>query len=323
MRLRNIPNTNLNASVICLGALPFGLSVGEDLSFALMDRFYTAGGNFIDTALVYGEWLPAGRGQSERTVGKWLRQGGNREDVIVSTKGAHPRLTSMKVPRLSSAEIIADLDESLRNLQTDYIDLYWLHRDDPRRPVGDILTTLNEQVHAGKIHCFGCSNWRLDRIRAAQQYAAEQNLQGFVGNQLWWSLATPNSEAVNRDPTIVVMDDELRSYHLASGMAVMAYTAGAKGFFSRLQHTSMEELPQKLRLAYANEINRARARRVAQLAQERGLSVNALVLAYLIAQPFATFPLSGCSNMGQLEENLQAGDMVLDSAVLEYLDSGA
>ena len=323
MRRRNIPNTDLHASVICLGALPFGLSVGEALSFSLMDRFFAAGGNFIDTALVYGEWLPDGKGQSERTVGMWLKQRGNRQRVIISTKGAHPRLTSMQVPRLGSAEIIADLDESLRNLQTDYIDLYWLHRDDPQRPVGDILTTLNEQVQAGKIGYFGCSNWRLDRIRAAQQYAAEQSLQGFVGNQLWWSLATPNPEAVRQDPTIVVMDDELRSYHLASGMAVMAYTAGAKGFFSRLHHTPMDELPQKLRLTYDNAINSARARRVAQLAQERELSVNALVLAYLIAQPFATFPLSGCSNRGQLEENLQAGDMALDATVLRYLESGA
>lgn len=318
-----MPHTDLDAAVIGLGALPFGVSIDEDLSFALMDRFFAAGGNVIDTALVYGEWLPDGRGRSERTVGQWLKQRGDRRSVIVSTKGAHPRLTSMAVPRLGSAEIVADLDESLRNLQTEYIDLYWLHRDDPQRSVGEILTTLNEQVQAGKIRYFGCSNWRLDRIRAAQQYAAEHSLQGFVGNQLWWSLATPNPEALRRDPSIVAMDDELWSYHLASGMAVLAHTAGAKGLFSRLQHTAMDELPPKLRDTYDNATNRAKAQRIAQLAQDRKVPVNALALAYLVAQPFATFPLSGCSTMAQLEENLQAGDLALDEADLGFLDRGA
>src|SRR4051794_38881139 len=106
MRYRAIPNTDLNPSVICLGALPFGVSLEEGLSFALMDRFFAEGGNFVDTALVYGEWLPNGKGQSERTIGKWVKDRGARDLVIIGTKGAHPRLSSMHIPRLARDEII-------------------------------------------------------------------------------------------------------------------------------------------------------------------------------------------------------------------------
>src|SRR5262249_41578104 len=149
-----------------------------------------------DTALVYGEWLPGGKGLGEKTVGKWLRSRHHRPKIIIGTKGAHPRLASMQTQRLSKAEILSDLEESLQNLQTDYIDFYWLHRDDPDRPVAEIITPLYEQVQLGKIRYFGCSNWRLERIKEAQQFASTQGLPGFVGNQLRWSLAVPNPLAL-------------------------------------------------------------------------------------------------------------------------------
>jgi aryl-alcohol dehydrogenase-like predicted oxidoreductase len=321
MRLRNITDMDLNASVICLGALPFGVSLGEEISFALMDRFFGEGGNFIDTALVYGEWLPGGKGQSERTVGQWVKERRNRHSLIIGTKGAHPRLSSMHIPRLSRAEIVADLDESLRNLQTDYIDLYWLHRDDPGRPVGDILRTLNEQVERGKIRYFGCSNWRLDRIQAAQDYAAAHSMRGFAGNQLMWSLAVPNRAALF-DPAMVTMDAATKVYHARTALAAMAYSSQAGGLFTRLQSSSLENLPASQRALYASEENMRRRDRLRKVAQERDLPVGVLALAYLVSQPFPTYALSGCSNIDQLRQNLRAGDVELEPSVLDYLENG-
>ena len=172
MRYRNIPGTDLYPSSICLGTGLMGSTIDREHSFQLLDTLVEMGGNFIDTAHVYGDWVPGGKSLSEKTIGIWAKERGIRNRVMIGTKGAHPALSSMSIPRLSHREIVNDLDESLEYLQTEYVDLYWLHRDDPNRPVADILETLNEQVAAGKIRYFGCSNWRVQRIREAMQYAS-------------------------------------------------------------------------------------------------------------------------------------------------------
>lgn len=323
MKYKNIPATGLNPSVLCLGAGPFGVDLSEELSFALLDRFFAAGGNFIDTALVYGEWLPNGKGLSEKTVGNWLKTRSNRADMLIGTKGAHPRLATMQVGRLSSAEITADLDESLHNLQTDYIDLYWLHRDDRQRPVAEILSALNEQVRAGKIRYFGCSNWQADRLQEAQAYAASHGMAGFAGNQVMWSLAAPNPAAIG-DKTLVRMDQSLREYHRASGLAAMAYNSQARGFFAKLDQAAgaIAGLSPALQKTYGNEANLKKFSRLKKLAQAQGQPVSALSLAYLIAQPFPAYPIAGCSTMVQLNENLQAANIELEPSLVNYLDQG-
>ena len=319
MRYTEIHRTDLRPSVICLGTGSFGISVESERSWALMDRFVASGGNFMDTALVYGEWLPDGKGRSEQTVGAWMKARGNRHDIIVGTKGAHPRLDTMNVARLSRQEIVGDLDESLRNLGTDYIDLYWLHRDDRDRPVADILSTLNEQVAAGKIRAFGCSNWRLDRIEEAQAYAAEHGIHGFAGNQLWWSLARPNDAAIS-DPTLEQMDEPTMRYHQEHGLAAMAYTSQARGFFAKLD--SAEGASEGLLKTYENPQNRERFMRLKQLSEQTGESLSVLALAYIANQAFPSFPIAGCSTMLQLEDNLRAGDVILEAEQVRWLDAG-
>lgn len=319
MKYQNIPNTDLTPSALCLGGFPFGVKLNQETSFALLDTFFAAGGNFIDTALVYGEWLPDGKGLSEKTVGNWIKDRRNRNYFIIGTKGAHPRLNSMALQRLSREEIISDLDESLANLGTDYIDLYWLHRDDPTRPVAEIVTTLNEQVKAGKIRYFGCSNWRLDRIEEAQTFAAENGLQPFAANQPMWSLAVPNPAAFS-DPTMVWMNHQLKEYHTYSHLTAIVYSSQAKGFFTKLQRSSISELPKVLITHYSNQENLAKFVRLKEVAEQINLSVSVIALSYLVSQPFPTFPIAGCSNLAQLEEILKAGDIRLSSSILDYLD---
>jgi aryl-alcohol dehydrogenase-like predicted oxidoreductase len=322
MRYGAIPTTDLRPSVICLGALPFGVSVPQDISFSLIDAFFEAGGTFIDTALVYGEWLPGGKGLSERTVGDWITSRHHRDMVVLSTKGCHPRLATMEIPRLSEAELCSDLDDSLRNLQTEYIDLYWLHRDDPNRPVAEILEMLQRQVQAGKILAFGCSNWRVERIQEAQAYASAHRMPAFVGNQLMWSLAAPNLEALS-DPTMVAMDERTNAYHHDSGLPAMAYTPQAHGFFAKLEHATLDTLPESLRSIYGTALNLARLERLKTLANEFGRPLSTLSLAYITSHPFPAYAITTCSTMEQLANNVLAGDVVLPSATLAYLANGA
>lgn len=136
----------------------------------------------------------------------------------------------MPIPKaarcISRAEILSDLDASLRYLRTDAIDLYWLHRDDPNTPVEPIIDLLNEQKRAGKMRYFGCSNWRTARIEAAQDYAARSGQQGFVANQMLWNAAVIDLRGIT-DATLALMDQEMWQFHHATGLAALPYSSQA------------------------------------------------------------------------------------------------
>jgi len=289
--------------------------VDRDGSFALLDRYVERGGNFIDTASVYANWLPVERHSSEKTIGRWLKARGNRKQLILATKGAHPELSSTDVPRMSRDEIVADLETSLRNLRTEAIDLYWLHRDDPERPVCEIMEVLWDQVDAGKICYLGCSNWRAARIRAAQAYAARHGRLGFVGDQMMWSLALVDPEALG-DKTMVYMDDELMCYHQETGLAAIAYSSQARGAFQKMARG--DEVPR----VYRRRGNEDRFQRVKRLAAQSGLTITQVVLGYMQSQSFTTVPIVGCRTLEQLDDSLDAADVRLTSEQVRYLEAG-
>lgn len=321
MLYKNIPGTSLNVSSICLGTADLGSTIDKEASFKIMNEFYEKGGNFIDTANVYADWLPIEKSISEKTIGKWIKEKSNRDKVFIGTKGAHPKLNSMHISRLSKEEIVSDLDESLKSLQTDYIDLYWLHRDDEKRPVGEILESLNEQVNIGKIKYFGCSNWKAERIRLAMEYASKMNIKGFVANQMMWSFAKPNTENI-RDKTMVLMDDETMKLHNETKLAAIPYSSQANGFFSKLDRIDNVPIAEAIKEKYLNDENIKRLSRIKKLSYELSLSVGEIALGYLISQPFTTIPIVGCRTNEQLKECLKAGDLILDEKMLKYLEKG-
>lgn len=177
MKFLDLKNKNdkLHISKIVLGTDYFGATVPEEKAFRLMDNYIDAGGNCIDTARVYASWLPGGDDASERTIGRWLKSRGNRNNIILSTKGGHPPLDNMNNGRLSRKEIEGDLDRSLKTLGIDEADIYWLHRDDTARPVEDIMETVSMLIAKGKVRAAGCSNWKAERIEAANRAAAANN----------------------------------------------------------------------------------------------------------------------------------------------------
>jgi aryl-alcohol dehydrogenase-like predicted oxidoreductase len=312
-----LPFTDLKVFPICLGTVPLGSTLNRAESFRLLDAYLEAGGNFIDTAKVYSDWLPGERSTSETTIGAWLAGNGSRGRVILSTKGGHPDLTSMSVPRLSPAEIVGDLESSLRRLGTGTIDLYWLHRDDPARPVGEMLETLAAQARAGKIRYYGCSNWSAARLREAQAYAQQHNLPGFAANQMLWSLAAIEPGLV-MDKTLAFMDEAMHQYHRESGLAAIPYTSQANGLFSKL--TDGRQTLEKAGM-FNTPRNARRLERIHTLAQQTGLSLTQIVLGYLTAQPFVTVPIIGPRTGAQLADSLTALQARLTAEQVLFLEA--
>jgi aryl-alcohol dehydrogenase-like predicted oxidoreductase len=320
MRRVTLPGTDLEVSRICLGTDTLGSTVDRDASFGLLDAYAAAGGTFLDTAHVYADWVAGERHRSEKTIGQWLRASGLRDRMVIATKGGHPDLADMSTPRLSPAEIVADLDGSLECLGVDRIDLYWLHRDDSRQPVDRIVDTLDQQVRAGKIRYFGCSNWQPHRIRQAHDYAVAHGRRSFVASQVFWSLAVPNAGVFGDD--IAIMDGAAYAFYAAAGMAVVAFTAQARGFFARADAVGVDLLKPELRRDFENDENVARLARARRLARDLGSSITAIVLAYIASRPLTAIPIIGPKTVEQLRESLAEPDLVLTPQMVRYLTTG-
>jgi aryl-alcohol dehydrogenase-like predicted oxidoreductase len=322
MRQHTLPGSDLRVSSLCLGTGQFGSGTGQEDSWRLLDAFVDAGGTFIDTANVYGDWVPGAKSLSEKMIGAWLAARRNRPQIVLATKGGHPRLDSMDVPRLAPADLFHDVDESLTHLQTDVIDLYWLHRDDAARPVEEIMQTLAGLIAAGKLRAIGCSNWRTERIRAAQDHAAAQGLPGFVGNQMLWSMAALDPAGLG-DSTMVAMTPDLYRYHRESGLAAIPYSAQANGLFQKLAHwRARRSIPAHQAARYPRAENQARLARAQALARDLHTTLTGIVLGYLQSQPFVTIPIVGCRTPAQLADSLAGDGVHLTTDQLAFLESG-
>ena len=329
--MTNLPHRPLGMitpvpSAICLGAGSYGSGIPQDAAFAILDAFADQGGNFVDTARVYGAWLPNGAGLSERVVGAWLAARGMRKQFVVGTKGAHPELATMHISRLAPQDIAADLEASLQALQTDWVDLYWLHRDDTAVPVGEIMAALHVHVASGRVRAIGASNWSVDRLTEANAYAATHGLTPFSASQIGWSLARSNP-AAQVFPGTLSMDAAIHTYHCRSGLPVLAYSSQAQGFFSGRYRADgpAPVTPKEKSIARNYDLpdNWARLARAQELAARYGRTANEIALAYLLSQPFAVFPIVGCGSVDQVHASCAAHDLLLTDDELAYLEGGS
>jgi aryl-alcohol dehydrogenase-like predicted oxidoreductase len=319
----NLNKTPLSVSRLCYGTNMFGTVLGQERANELLDTFVAAGGNFIDTARSYGDWVPnVPKGASERTIGAWLARR-SREGLVIATKGAFFDLRAGNwAPRVNPQGIATDINESLEHLQLDHIDLWWLHADDPAQPVEPIIDALISQQQSGRIRYFGASNWSVARINAAQSYAKSIGHDGFVAIQPFWGLAVPNRDAAMAQGYGPYYDDGYAPVH-ASGLPMIPYSGQSRGFFTKLASGGEKNLPEHLAAMYLNETNRKRAKAVEVLAARRGVAVNEIVLAYLLSQPLPTLPIIGASSPRQISESLKAADIKLTAAELEQLRADA
>jgi aryl-alcohol dehydrogenase-like predicted oxidoreductase len=314
-----LPGGDLKISKLVLGTDYYGTSVPKEMAFKLYDGFVEAGGNCIDTARFYADWMPGGHDASERLLGEWLKSRQAYRKVLISTKGGHPALESMERGRLSRACLESDLNESLRLLGVDHIDLYWLHRDDIGHPVEDIMDSLAALVASGKVRAVGCSNWKVDRIAKANAYALSRGLPGFAMSQIQWSLATSTPEA-HADLSKVIMTDEEYQWYLKRNFPVMVYSAQAKGFFSR-PLSGPDAINEKARAWFCSPENLRRKHRVVEYAARNGLAPGSVALAYILCNRLPAMALVGCRNMAQLSDTLSAADLIIPETAIDHLRS--
>lgn len=312
MRYKQIKTASgtLNISNVVIGsAVKMGGLPKEDL-FSLFDQYLTAGGNCIDTARAYGG------GQAEQLIGEYLRLRGNRERLLLSTKGCHPGADGR--PRLSQEDMQSDLEQSLAALNTDYIDIYWVHKDDESVPVEQVVDGMNQLLRSGKIGTIGCSNWHVGRVEAANRYAAQTGQRGFELSQIQWSLASSQEEFF-RQFTAVLMDDASYDWYYKNKMPVFAFSPQAQGFFSKAAASGLDSLNEMLARCYINPDNLVRLERVKQIAAEKRVPVSVPVLAYLINNKLPCVPVFGATSKRMLQETLMASDFDMSSAEADAL----
>lgn len=294
-------------SRLILGTGRFHLAVEQD-AFDLFDHWLELGGNSLDSAHVYRG------GESERVVGKWIVARGCRQQVVLISKGAHPDVDFR--PRVTPAAINADLTESLQRLETDYIDIYLLHRDDPSMPVGPLIEALNEHVAAGRIRCFGASNWTLPRLEEAAEYADAKGLNGFACSSPQLSLATQN--VAPWTGCVSASDFASLNWYRRTRLVLLAWSSQARGFFGCGVEKNCDDDPEMARIYY-NEANWERHRRVSELARQRGCTNTAVALAWVLAQPFPVHALVGSRTLDQLDASAAAFDISLTPDDLAWL----
>jgi aryl-alcohol dehydrogenase-like predicted oxidoreductase len=286
-------------------------------SFALLDAVVELGGTAFDTARHYG------RG-NEATVGRWVRERRLQDQVVIIGKGAHP--TPSKRNRVTPEDIAADLEESLRQLGLETIDLYLLHRDDPNVPVGPIVEALNHNHRSGKIRAFGGSNWTHTRIAEANTYAADWGLAPFVASSPQFSLVEqvdepwPGCISIGGPGNV-----EARAWYQSNQMPIFAWSSLAGGFlsggFSREDDGSLpEEVAARARRSYGTEANFERLNRARLLAAELDLTVPQIALAYALSQPLNLFTIAGSESREEFAANATAGTVRLSPADLAWLD---
>jgi aryl-alcohol dehydrogenase (NADP+) len=305
--MNRIGNTDLEVFPLCLGGNVFGWTAGERESFAVLDAYAEAGGNFIDTADSYPQWA-AGRqgGESETIIGRWLARRGRRDDVIVATKVGQ----SARQPGLSSAMIRSSVEGSLTRLRTDYIDLYYAHEDDAYTPLEETMAAFEYLVREGKVRYAGASNYTAARLASALRASRWEGSAGFVALQVHYNL-------VHRDE----YEGELSLLCEREGVACVAYSALADGFLTG-KYRPGRAMPASERAedaaAYLGHAGLAVLGALDTVAERTGEPVAAIALAWLTAQPTVAAALASARTPRQLTDLLRATDLNLapDDVVL-------
>jgi len=308
MKYITIPGIERVISQLVIGSMVFSPD-DKEFSYSMLDEFFAAGGNAIDTAHGYGG------GGSEMLIGMWMKARNNRSDVFLLDKGGHPN-SRVPRPRLSPEELERDIRESLVRLRTDYIDLYMLHRDDPRIPVSTIIDFLNQEIGAGRLRAIGASNWEHERLQQANNYAAERGLKGFVASSSNLSLAVPKEPMWSG---VLSVSKAAWDWHLESQFPLMPWSSQARGFFSG-NFTPDNRTDENMVRVYYNDENFERLRRAEVLGEKTGYSAIQISLAYVLHQPFPIFPLIGPGNLEELASSLAASAIELSDDDMRWLN---
>ena len=314
MNKRKLGNTGLEISPLVFGGNVFGWTVDQATSFKLLDAFFAAGFNSVDTADVYSKWVPGhAGGESEIIIGEWMKRCGNRSKIIVATKVGMDMGGGKK--GLSRPHILHSAELSLRRLQTDYIDLYQSHIDDPDTPLEETLGAYAELINQGKVRAIGASNHKVERFTAALETSKNSGLPAYQTLQ-------PNYSLIER----AEYESHLEPLCEKEGLGVINYFPLAGGFLSGKYRSE------------SDAAGKARARNVTKYLNERGLKIlgaldqvakkyNAtparISLAWLLARPSITAPIVSATNLEQLSDLISSVELTLDRDSVEFLNQAS
>lgn len=292
-----IPDTELSVYPIGLGTADIGLKADAPAPERVFDTYLDLGGNLIDTAHIYSNWVPGERARSERIIGDWLKSSGKRNQIILMTKGGHPEIVEGtpewgKIRPYHEA-MVSDLNHSLKQLQTDYVDVYFYHRDNRNQTIEEEIETMEGFVKEGKIRYYACSNFDTDRMQAAYEYCKEKGYRGFVADQCLMNLALKymNEPA---DPTLRCIRGDNFDYHAAHPeLMAMPYFSNCSGYFHKYLTKGTATVKD---MYYDTEKNRKVAEKVKALTEKYECSVTQAVMGFFRFQPFTCLPLYGTSS---------------------------
>ncbi|MFE9020027.1 aldo/keto reductase [Streptomyces sp. NPDC007808] len=310
--LRTLGSTDLRVFPLCLGGNVFGWTADEAQSFAVLDAYAAAGGNFVDTADSYSAWVQGnGGGESETIIGSWLKARGNRDDVVIATKvSQHPDFQG-----LSAATIKAAADASLRRLGTDHIDLYYTHFDKPEVPVEEIIGALDDLVKAGKVRHIAASNISAERLKASLDFSDSEGLARYVALQ-------PHYNLVSRD----TYEGELRDLAEHEGLGAVPYSALASGFLTG-KYRAGTTVGSARAAGAAKHLETERGRRVLDaldgIARAHEVPVATAALAWLAARPTVTAPIASARTVEQLPALLGVAELRLTEEELARLTAAS
>jgi len=300
-----LPNTELSLYPLCLGGNVFGFSADVKNSEAVLDYFFDNGGNFVDTADMYSQWAPGHiGGESETIIGNWMKRRGNRSSMIIASKVA--KLDTR--PGLKPANIIAACDDSLRRLQTDYIDLYYAHQDDPDTPIEDTLKTFDSLIKSGKVRYIAASNFTSARLQESLDISKSMGLASYVACQDQYNLMDRDYEKGLRDTVAKNGLSEIPFYGLARGFLSGKYRPGVTVESVRANGVAN---------SYANERGWALLEKLDSIAKSHNTTVSAVSLAWLRQQPTVSAPIASATKLEQIKEIMPI--IKLDQAELNLL----
>jgi aryl-alcohol dehydrogenase-like predicted oxidoreductase len=311
MKKRKLGNSGLEVAPLALGGNVFGWTADETTSFGLLDAFVAAGGNLIDTADVYSAWVPGNKGgESEAILGKWLKASGNRGKVLIATKVGKEMGPDRK--GLSKSYILRAAEDSLRRLQTEYIDLYQSHEDDPGTPLEETLEAYAQLIRQGKVRAIGASNYSADRLREALDVSSRSGYPSYQCLQPLYNLYDRAE-----------YEAELEPLCREKGVGVIPYFSLGSGFLTG-KYRSEKDLASRSRGEFVKKYLNDRGFRILDALDQvaaRYHSVPAVVsLAWLIARPGVTAPIASATSLDQMTDLIEATTLELDPSSFELLD---
>lgn len=314
MNYRSLGRTGLQVSDICLGSMQFLWTTDEANSYAVLDAFFDAGGNFVDTADVYSRWAKGLHGgEAETVIGNWMQRRGNRADVVLATKVRGRMWDGPNGEGLSREHILRAVEGSLRRLQTEYVDLYQSHSPDLKTPIDETLRAFDDLVHQGKVRYVGCSNYDGYQLMEAVLLARQAGLHEYVSIQPHYSLVEREKFEMHTQPVVSQF-----------GLGIIPYSPLGRGFLTG-KYRRGQPLPESQRAESVQGLltdkNFNLLEKLEQLGQARNATPGQMALAWLLTKENVSSVIIGANTTGQLADSLGASGLRLREDEMQALDS--